>query len=105
MQEGVNAWSQEQPPAPTLSQQIIVDPYNFRGHPGLECHCRGPTGHMHELEERLCLRGPEGNRIATCVMNQNVTSWQFSGEACVTSDIPARSRITATLALLAQPAP
>lgn len=50
--------------------------------PGIDCHCRGPGGKDYDLKQRVCLRGPQGDRMATCVLNQNVTSWQFSDEPC-----------------------
>ena len=53
--------------------------------PGIDCQCRGPSGRFYELQERACLRGPDGDRLATCVMNQNVTSWQFTNEPCTYS--------------------
>lgn len=59
--------------------------------PGIDCQCRGPQGQMYDLEERTCLRSDAGHRLATCVMNQNVTSWQFSEESCDVSrrnDLP-----------------
>ncbi len=63
-----------------LADQSARAQQEFR--PGIDCQCRGPQGQMFDLKEKTCLRSDAGNRIATCVMNQNVTSWQFSDESC-----------------------
>lgn len=54
-------------------------------HPGIDCYCRGPGGQNYPLKARVCLRGAQGDRIATCVMSSNVTSWEFSDEPCEVS--------------------
>ena len=45
------------------------------------CTCRGRGGDM-ALGDQLCLRTPDGWRVATCVRAQNVTSWQAGEESC-----------------------
>lgn len=61
------------------------------------CTCRA-NGQEYELGERACLSTPQGHRLATCTMSQNVTSWQVSGESCVVSlllpSAPAQPRRT-----------
>lgn len=45
------------------------------------CICRA-LGIDHELGSTLCLRGPQGPRMAECVMVLNNTSWKFSDVPC-----------------------
>ena len=45
------------------------------------CTCRGRGGDV-PLGASLCLRTPDGWRVATCVSAQNVTSWQAGEELC-----------------------
>lgn len=63
-----------------------------------ECTCRA-RGHDYLHGERVCLMGPEGARIATCGMSQNVASWLITNEPCT---ISAREA-PALLATRAQP--
>jgi hypothetical protein len=57
-----------------------------------KCSCRAP-GRRALLGDTLCLDTAEGPRLAMCVMNQNVTSWQISNEGCLVSALsrPPRS--------------
>jgi hypothetical protein len=66
------AWSAE----PPLRQA--------QGAPRIECTCRA-NGHSYQLGERVCLKTPEGFRIAECRMSQNVTSWAVGRDDCVVS--------------------
>ena len=52
------------------------------------CTCRA-NGQHYELGERACLSTPQGYRLATCTLSQNVTSWRVSGESCVVSLLTA----------------
>lgn len=49
--------------------------------PYSECFCRA-KGRFFPVGESVCLRHAEGPRLATCGMEQNVTSWRFSEESC-----------------------
>jgi hypothetical protein len=53
-------------------------------HDMADCSCRAP-GKRVPLGDTACLATAEGPRLATCVMNQNVTSWAISKEGCVVS--------------------
>ena len=49
--------------------------------PYSECFCRA-KGQFFEVGQTVCLRSAEGPRLATCSMDQNVTSWRFSARDC-----------------------
>ena len=49
--------------------------------PAHDCTC-GFDGADVPPGERRCIRTAQGSRTATCVMEQNVTSWRRSGEDC-----------------------
>ena len=53
------------------------------------CTCRAPGGRRVELGGTLCLSTPAGPRLARCVMDVNILSWQFLDEPCVVSWTPA----------------
>jgi hypothetical protein len=55
-----------------------------QGAPRIDCTCRA-NGHSYQLGERVCLKTPEGFRIAECRMSQNVTSWAVGRDDCVVS--------------------
>ena len=46
-----------------------------------DCTCRN-FGADAPLGTRLCIQTPQGQRVAVCVRNQNVTSWQPGDERC-----------------------
>ncbi len=46
-----------------------------------ECSCRY-FGQSYKLGETVCLRGPNGLRLARCAMNLNNTSWQPLDRQC-----------------------
>ncbi|KAA2242365.1 hypothetical protein F0L46_02855 [Salinarimonas soli] len=49
--------------------------------PHAECYCRA-QGRQFGMGEQVCLRSPEGPRMARCVMDLNVTSWRFTQDPC-----------------------
>ena len=51
------------------------------GHNPLDCYCRAP-GRIFAPGETICLRTPEGARIAECQMAINVMSWGVTDRAC-----------------------
>jgi hypothetical protein len=52
------------------------------------CTCRGPGGARVELGGTSCLPSPTGPRLARCVMDVNILSWQFLETPCVVSFTP-----------------
>jgi hypothetical protein len=50
-----------------------------QSHPN--CFCRA-QGRMFAYGESVCLRTPEGPRLAQCLMELNVTSWTFTERPC-----------------------
>ncbi len=46
-----------------------------------ECYCRA-DGRRFAAGERTCLRAGGAPRLASCQMDQNVTSWRLTGEPC-----------------------
>jgi hypothetical protein len=49
-----------------------------------DCTCRA-LGRDFELGQSVCLQTPRGPRLATCGMNLNNTSWEFSDTPCVSA--------------------
>jgi hypothetical protein len=49
-----------------------------------ECTCRAMNRDF-ELGRSVCLRTPDGARLATCGMVLNNTSWKISSTPCVVS--------------------
>ena len=47
----------------------------------VSCTCRY-KGEKYGIGESICLKSPEGLRMATCGMVLNNTSWQFSDAPC-----------------------
>jgi hypothetical protein len=47
----------------------------------VSCTCRY-KGQDYGLGESICLKSPEGLRMATCAMVLNNTSWKFSSAPC-----------------------
>ncbi len=45
------------------------------------CTCRA-EGREFDMGASICLQTPEGRRIATCEMDQNVTSWRPTERRC-----------------------
>ena len=77
--------------APAASAQDAV-----AGGAAKTCTCRH-NGQNYELGALVCLRGPEGPRLARCGTFLNNTAWQFTGKFCVIST----PRSTPTLRLAA----
>ncbi len=53
----------------------------------IECTCRAP-GKRVELGGTICLRTPDGPRLARCVMDLNITSWKVLDAPCPVSALP-----------------
>ena len=53
------------------------------------CTCRGPGGARVELGGTSCLPSSTGPRLARCVMDVNILSWQILETPCVVSFTPA----------------
>lgn len=51
-----------------------------------DCTCRA-GGRDYEHGQRICLNGPDGPRLATCGMSQNVASWIRSEDPCTVSTL------------------
>lgn len=51
-----------------------------------DCTCRA-GGRDYRHGQRVCLNGPDGPRLATCGMSQNVASWIRSEESCTVSGL------------------
>lgn len=51
------------------------------GHNPLDCYCRA-QGRFYAEGETICLRTPEGPRIALCDMAINVMSWIITPRPC-----------------------
>jgi hypothetical protein len=52
------------------------------------CSCRAPAGKRVELGGTACLPTPTGPRLARCVMDVNILSWQILDTPCVVSFTP-----------------
>ena len=46
-----------------------------------DCTCRNFGADL-PLGARLCITTPRGRRLATCVREQNVTSWRTEDDSC-----------------------
>lgn len=51
------------------------------GHNPIECYCRA-EGRTFAQGETLCLKTPEGPRLARCQMEINVMSWNITATPC-----------------------
>ena len=65
---------------PGLGEAVAQMP----GHDPANCYCRA-GGRMFPVGEKVCLRTPDGPRLAQCDMVLNVTSWNFSETPCLDS--------------------
>ena len=52
------------------------------------CTCRAPGGRRVELGGTTCLATPAGPRLARCVMDVNILSWQILDIPCPVSEAP-----------------
>jgi hypothetical protein len=68
-------------------------------HGGPDCTCRY-FGVNYRLGETVCLRGPEGPRLARCSMLLNNTTWESLERSCPTS---GRAPLTLAAAPLCLP--
>lgn len=64
-----------------------------------DCTCRY-FGVKYRIGETVCLRGPDGPRLARCSMMLNNTTWETLDRSCPTS---ARAPMTLAAAFLCQP--
>ena len=67
--------------------------------------CRAPGGLRVELGGTTCLSTPAGPRLARCVMDVNILSWQVLDEPCVVSWTPLPQGWRHVAVLAADPAP
>jgi hypothetical protein len=51
------------------------------GHSPLDCYCRA-QGRMFAPGEKVCLKTPDGPRLAQCRMETNVMSWSVTEVPC-----------------------
>ena len=58
------------------------------------CTCRF-FGTDYKLGDTVCLRGPDGPRMARCSMNLNNTAWKTLERACPTALVPPAPNLTA----------
>lgn len=49
--------------------------------PKVDCTCRFSGNDFH-IGDSICMRSPQGLRMAVCGMVQNNTSWQFTNTPC-----------------------
>jgi hypothetical protein len=60
-----------------------------------DCTCRA-LGREFQTGETVCLKSPNGqNRLATCGMVLNNSSWQFSDKPCVSSQRMTPAKLAA----------
>ena len=69
----------------------------------IDCTCRAP-GRRVELGATACLPTPNGPRLARCVMDVNITSWQNLDLPCPVSSAPEPAPTRRTASLAATPA-
>ena len=67
--------------------------------PSTNCTCRY-QGNKYHLGETVCLRSPQGLRMAQCDMVLNNTSWNFTGTECTISlqTVPNAAALVTALA-------
>jgi hypothetical protein len=69
------------------------------------CTCRAPGGLRVELGGTTCLSTPTGPRLARCVMDVNILSWQFLEAPCVVSWSPVPQDRLRFAVVAAEPGP
>jgi len=57
----------------------------------VSCTCRY-KGEKYGIGESICLKSPQGLRMATCEMVLNNTSWQFSDAPCPLTQLQQTDR-------------
>ena len=65
---------------------LVVDALTSAARADPDCTCRS-QGRDYKLGVSVCLQSPKGPRIAICGMVLNNTSWQFSDQPCVVSEV------------------
>ena len=68
------------PPVPVRGE-AVVHHAQAPGHNPLDCYCRA-QGRMFAPGESICLRTPQGARMAECQMVINVMSWGLTDRPC-----------------------
>jgi hypothetical protein len=69
-------------PLPALADEIPpLQHVQMTGQTHANCFCHA-QGRMFAYGESVCLRTPEGLRLAQCLMELNVTSWTFTERPC-----------------------
>jgi hypothetical protein len=69
-------------PLPALAGEIRpLHHVQMTGQSHANCFCRA-QGRMFAYGESVCLRTPEGPRLAQCLMELNVTSWTITERPC-----------------------
>jgi len=63
-----------------------------------DCTCRGPGVVAHH-GQTICLRTPDGPRLARCDMVLNNSSWTFLPDACPEASIQGRNELAAAMSL------
>lgn len=70
------------PPTSGWSDELHnIQRVQLPGRPHADCFCRA-QGRMFAYGESVCLRTPEGPRLAQCQMETNVTSWTITERPC-----------------------
>jgi len=69
----------------SLAAFVADGSFDFAASAEPGCTCRA-GGRSFELGQSVCLKTPNGPRIAVCVMVLNNTSWQISATPCVSTD-------------------
>ncbi|MCW2309197.1 hypothetical protein [Rhodobium gokarnense] len=59
--------------------------------PKVPCSCRY-QGQSYQLGSTVCLKTPQGERMARCEMVLNNTSWHFLEKGCPLAVTPGRAR-------------
>jgi hypothetical protein len=67
--------------AASAGEEAHVHRAQMPGHNPLDCYCRA-QGRIFAPGESICLRTPEGGRMAECRMVTNVMSWSVTGKPC-----------------------
>lgn len=62
------------------------------------CTCRA-QGQDFQMGDTICMRTPDGSRIARCVMVLNNTSWEPTATPCPQASAPGRKGLIATARL------
>lgn len=69
------------PTTASSGEQPVLQHTQMSGPSHANCFCRA-QGRMFAYGESVCLRTPEGPRLAQCLMALNVTSWTITERPC-----------------------